>query len=198
MQELRRYLARVQPGEIGPGDRPVVERLLAESWNEFQQITENAHMEPNKLLDRTEHLTWKPPLLTFDIERHGGTVLGSVYAEVYSWTLDLASGTAAMGYSKRRVVRKIDRPFKVKPLAEEIAKAILEHKTHPAFEWKGDYKVRVRVDKIIPTTCLQTTADRRRKFWQALCSAVSPYGWGRTSKQSPFLVKGEANAKTIF
>lgn len=45
-------------------------------------------MEPYKLIGRMESVTWTPPILTFRIERHSGTVNGSVYAEMQCWDVD--------------------------------------------------------------------------------------------------------------
>jgi len=36
-------------------------------------------MEGHKLKNRMESVMWNPPLLEFDIERHGATVNGAVW-----------------------------------------------------------------------------------------------------------------------
>ncbi|SRR5579875_1064949 len=46
------------------------------------------NMQASKL-DRAEQIMWEPPLLSFCIERHGGTTKGSVYADLHVWTIDL-------------------------------------------------------------------------------------------------------------
>ena len=51
-------------------------------------------MAGHKLIGRMENVEWHPPILTFLIERHGGTVLGSARAELQRWTVDLDRRTA--------------------------------------------------------------------------------------------------------
>ena len=51
-------------------------------------------MEGYKLIDRMEKVEWVPPVLRFQIERHGATVKGSSRAELHEWTIDLCKATA--------------------------------------------------------------------------------------------------------
>jgi hypothetical protein len=88
-------------------------------------MTDDSALEPHKLLHRTEGLAWDPPLLKFEIERHGATVGGSVYAEVHEWSINLETSQASLLESRRRQVQPKDKRLDVKPLAQEIANAIL-------------------------------------------------------------------------
>jgi hypothetical protein len=61
----------------GPiSDASELETLLKECWYEFEGA-DDTKMWPSKLTGRMEDITWDPPILTFKIERHGGTVMGS-------------------------------------------------------------------------------------------------------------------------
>ena len=57
-----------------------LERLLSEVWDDLGGS--DCGMAGHKLIGRMEHVEWNPPVLTFTIERHGGTVLGSTRAEL--------------------------------------------------------------------------------------------------------------------
>lgn len=64
--------SRLAPGPIS--DTTELERLLAAYWDELNG--DDGGMEGYKLLGRMEAVVWKP-ILSFRIERHGGTVIGS-------------------------------------------------------------------------------------------------------------------------
>jgi hypothetical protein len=77
------------------------ERLLFLAWGGFKFPNGDGGMEAYKLLNRTEDLAWNAPILSFNIERHGATVGGSVYAEVQSWQVNTESGEAILGEGQR-------------------------------------------------------------------------------------------------
>jgi hypothetical protein len=81
LDRLRAHLATIVPGKIT--DTTDLEPLLAACWGEFSG--DYGGMEGYKLLGRIEDVTWGPPTLTFTIERHGGTVMGSSRAELQHW-----------------------------------------------------------------------------------------------------------------
>ena len=92
LEQLREHLGRISAGPIADGHE--IESLLYDCWDEFVGIDAEG-MNSDKL-GRTENLSWDPPCLTFEIERHGGTVLGSSRAEIHQWDLDIEEMTATM------------------------------------------------------------------------------------------------------
>ena len=90
LEKLRNHLRTVPPGKIA--DVSAVERLLAECWDELGG--DYSGMEGYKLLDRTESLTWEPPVLSFEIERHGLSAIDPQHAEVQHWKIDVKKGIA--------------------------------------------------------------------------------------------------------
>ena len=90
MDELRNYLNTLEPGPVE--ETTHLERLLAEVWDDLGG--DNGGMAGHKLIRRMERVEWHRPILTFLIERHGGTVLGSTRAELQRWSVDLDRGTA--------------------------------------------------------------------------------------------------------
>jgi len=78
IDNLKEYLKSTTPGALT--DSGVLERLLADCWDELSGASAGG-MHGWKLLGRMEHVHWNPPVLSFTIERHGGTPLGSTRAE---------------------------------------------------------------------------------------------------------------------
>jgi hypothetical protein len=164
------------------------ERVLASCWHDLKGGGEGG-MEGYKLKNRMESVVWNPPFLEFDIERHGATVNGSIYAGVQHWSVNVAAGEASLVGEKRRAVHAKNKSLKTGPLADEISKAIVAHATDRRLKWEGDHKVRILIVSIIPTTNQQTTSGRRKRFWKALEEEVKPHGWIRVSPRSSFLKK---------
>ncbi len=177
LDELRAFLAQLSPGPIDHSKIGYVEELLAASWEEL--AADNTDMVGSKVLGRTESLTWTPPVLTFRIERHGATVMGSVYAHVQTWRINLEEGTATCDYPKRRLVGARDRGLKVEPIAKQIAELILTRKKDLRLKWLGPTSVRVETSRVVPTTNRETTTKRRRRLMNALEKELAVHGWSR-------------------
>ena len=64
-------LANVPPGPVAGGLG--LDHALAGCWEGFRGSDEGG-MESYKLLRRMENVWWQPSILTFNIERHGGTL----------------------------------------------------------------------------------------------------------------------------
>ncbi len=84
MDELRVHLKNLDSGPVQ--ETTQLERLLAKVWDDLDG--DQGGMTGHKLIRRMEHVEWHPPLLTFEIERHGGTVIGSTRADLKRWTVN--------------------------------------------------------------------------------------------------------------
>lgn len=84
MEALQELLAALPPGPI-PEDIKL-DKALAACWDGFRG-SDDGGMKDDKLLGRMENVQWQPPILTFTIERHGGTVNGSTRAELQHWEI---------------------------------------------------------------------------------------------------------------
>jgi hypothetical protein len=105
MDGLKRILSAMEPGAIA--ETAEVERLLAGCWDDLGGVDEGG-MQGYKLLNRMEDVVWRPPVLSFVIERHGGTVMGSTRAELQHWSVDVDERTTARsGWSWRTSSRII-------------------------------------------------------------------------------------------
>ena len=120
MECLMTYLKQTHEGEIA--DTAELEELLAECWDEF--AGDYGGMEPHKLLGRMEDVLWRPPILEFVIERHGGTVMGSSRAELQHWTVDVEHKTVTMDVEGYRQISPRAAPLDVKPIADELVTLI--------------------------------------------------------------------------
>jgi hypothetical protein len=118
-------------------------------------------------------------ILTFKIERHGGTVLGSSRATLQEWKLDLDKKTA---WCEERRFRQVHAPqprLDVRALAEEVSSLVLHRQGDGRVRWYGDGRVRVLVGKVLPdcSAVAQTLVGRRKRFRQALRERLAGEGW---------------------
>jgi hypothetical protein len=178
MEALRRFLNGTAPGPIDQTTE--LAALLVDCWDEFDG--DSGAVEPFNHLCRIENARWEPPRLTFVIERHGATVLGSSRAELQNWTLDLDRVTREYE-SGQRQLRPTQPPLDVDPIADEIA-ALIENGTPDSrLAWYDTDRVRVLIGEIVPrmSAARQTVDGRRRCFWAALDGRLEP-GWQRSQQ----------------
>lgn len=173
---LHEYLDLI---EIGPiSDLSQLEVLLEESWSEFEG-SQAGGMASYKLRGRLENAEWHPPILHFEIERHGGTVRGSSRAERQAWRVDIDERTTSSQIIGYRQLEPMARRLDVKPLAQEVAQLIFNREEDERLKWYGDGTVRIKIGEILPdwSAVSQTLIARRRRFRDALTEVLSDSGW---------------------
>jgi hypothetical protein len=175
MKELTGYLQNLHPGPVKQTSQ--LERLLANVWDDLG--SEVAAMTGHKLIGRMEHAEWHPPRLTFVVERHGGTVLGSTRAKLQRWTVDLDNQTATCEPTGHRQLSPMARRVDVSPIADEIADKILAGEADDRVISLADGSVRVQMGEIFPkgSGFQQTVQGRRRRLTEALIERLEPRGW---------------------
>ena len=173
--DLLNYLATLLPGPIP--DTGKLARLLADTWHDFSG--DDGGMKGHKLLGRMEDVVWHPPLLTFTIERHGGTVMGSTRATLQEWTVDLEKKTVVCVEARHRQLRPNQPRLDVTSIAEEIASQIVKRQQDHRLVWYADGRVRVLVGKVLPegSAVKQTLAARRKRFRAAVKERLIRQGW---------------------
>jgi hypothetical protein len=144
---LHRFLAASPPAIPDPA---TLERLLAACWHEFKG--DDGGMTGQKLLGRMEEVVWQPPILSFTVERHGGTVMGSSRASLQQWRLDLDKKTARCEERRFRQVRERQPRLDVEALAEEVASRILRQQADGRLRWCGDGRKAVAIE-IVRAVC---------------------------------------------
>ncbi len=180
IEDLRKFAAGLNPGELDDDERACLESLLADGWDDFNSGDDHgAGMEPYKLRGRMERVKWNPPELTFMIERHGATVLGSSRAELQSWTLDFNVKTRTFEEGGFRQKRPRKSPVRVDRIVDKLAEQILNHHPDDRLSWSGHDQVRIMIGKILPkgSAVPQTLSDRRRRLRDALAVRLEPAGW---------------------
>jgi hypothetical protein len=174
-QVLKEFLANLTPGPVS--DAGTLEALLAEAWPSLSGARRGG-MEGYKIPGRAESLCWNPPCLTFTIERHGGTVMGSTRAELQDWLVDVTAGTAEIIATRRRQLRATASRMDVIGIAREMAEAILHERERPGLKRYADGRVRIEIGLVIPDVGFkQTVSGRRKRFRKALESQLASHGW---------------------
>lgn len=178
LAQIRDYLAMVRSGKVSDEQLHEVERLLSSCWDVLGG-SDGGGMTAHKLIRRTEEMEWKPPTLSFIIERHGALVNGSSRAEVQRWRVDLDHKTAQLLEVERRQKLPMAQRLDVKPIAAEIATLINDGREDQRLKWRGTSCARVVVSEVIPATNQQTTSSRRKRFASELERLLVPFGWRR-------------------
>ena len=173
---LRTIFDALSPGPIS--DTADIERPLAVQWPNFTG-GDDGGMEGYKLLNRMEKVVWCPPKFTFQIERHGKTVMGSTRAEIQEWELDLGTMTATLKDAGYRQLSPRQPSFNAKPIAEEIGNLILAGKHDVRLEWIGAGEVRVLIGEILPqdSAVKETLTGRRKRFRDELQKKLAGTCW---------------------
>jgi hypothetical protein len=175
LSKLREYLCELPAGMIDDKSRLIA--LLSECWDDFEGAS--AEATSVEKLRRAESVDWNPPLLTFVIERHGGTVQGSTRAQLHRWTIDLNRITASCdpSYSSRQLYSR-DAPLRIEPLVSEVTEHIIGRHESEKLKWLSDGStVRILVTKFINGQFQQTEQSRRQRFRKALDRRLQAAGW---------------------
>jgi hypothetical protein len=119
-------------------------------------------------------------VLSFRIERHGATALGSSRASIDAWTVDIDKMTTTVEKGVgRRQVRPLQPRLDVKPLAAELCAAIVAGQPDARLKWAGDSQVRVLIGKVIPerSAVKDTLAGRRKRLRDELTRLLASAHW---------------------
>ena len=184
LTELRNFLEGASQGAVL--ETKTLERLLAACWGQFAGA-DSEGMEAYKLIGRTKAVSWDPPVLCFAIERHGGVALGSVYAEVQSWSIDLEQLTASCTRAPGPLDSKRQDRLQLEPPVNRITNAVQGGINDEWLEWRDKSRVRILVGRIIPTSAAakQTVIARRKRLAKGIEMALTPLGWRKVSGTSP-------------
>jgi hypothetical protein len=135
----------------------------------------------DKLLGRIEEVVWQPPVLSFTVERHGGTVLGSSRAELQHWEVNLPHKTAIIVKHGHRQLKPMAKRIYIKLLVDRILEAIRTG-SETELVWKhADGTVAVKTTTIFPTGSAfrMTLEGRRKRLREAVASVRLKEGWQR-------------------
>lgn len=176
MTDLKNLLTSLAPGKIA--DTAAVDRLLAVAWIELAG-SDDAGMGGYKLLGRMEKAVWQQPILSFVIERHGGTVCGSSRAELQHWEVNVDTMTTKINDTSRRQLETMAKGVDVEPIKAQIVRKILTGEEDPRLRWIEAGVVQVVLSRIFPdgSAYKQTVEGRRRRLREALKEELGGHGW---------------------
>lgn len=154
------------------------QEYVVQNWGSFAGGYEGG-MTPKKLVGRMENAEWNPPIFRFQIERHGGLMMGSSRAEVQIWQVDLDNMTADIIAVGHRQIRPMAPRIYINPIVAETVDAILNRKSHDRIKWINDNEVRVLTCEIFParSAVQRTLDDRRSRFRAGLSNELAQVGW---------------------
>lgn len=180
---LRSYLDRLTAGtKIDPTE---LAPLLADAWDYFEIDGDDGGIGADKLqANRVEQPEWDGTIVSFLIERHGGTCAGSTRADVQRWEVELDRRTASWLPQSPRQVKPMRAGWDASPVADEIIRMIARKETHPGIRWRGDGTVRLTYIRFLPDDGApnQTVRDRRKRLIDATVNRARERGWKVTDK----------------
>lgn len=196
MQALRNYLSNLGNGPIKC--TPKFEKLLASAWEQFEGHDQHK-MSSKKLFSadfgngiqpRLENIQWNSPILSFKIERHGGTVRGSTRADLHDWFLNLDLKSAECLVESYRQLKPTSQRIDVKSIAQDIVEKMLSGKSHPNTSKRKDGATVILTTKIFPekSAAKQTVSQRRKRLMDEIEKMLSKAGWeaiGRNAFKPP-------------
>ena len=171
---LRRHLIGFATRRINGSE---IDALLAACWEDFEG-SDDGGMRSFKLRGRLEEVEWSSPVLTFTIERHGGTVHGSSRAELQAWSLDLDLLTAENETRRYRQLRPNAPRLDTASLADTVFALIDQRSEDPRLNWRPNGTVAVNIGIVIPDagSPRQTLTARRKRFRAALDQGIVDAG----------------------
>jgi hypothetical protein len=185
LKELREYLAGIAPGDVQDKEKWRIEVLLADAWDAAEILGDDGGMTGEKVCIRTENLVWEPPLLRFEIERHGALCQGSKYGEVQIWEFDVEDGTAGLADKKRRLLKPLAPRVYAAPIADEIVRAIRDRSDRPWLKFYGQNAVRILVGRLGKlqerSPFNQTREGRNKRLRKEVCKRMEADGWRETT-----------------
>ena len=177
-EQLGTILVALNTGHLNDTDTSRVEVFLSKHWDQLFEDS-GGGMQGFKVRGRTEEMEWQPPVLSFRIERHGATVLGSSRAEMQHWQLDADHCVAGFNGDSYRQLRPMNSRLDAEIIARELAPFILERKADPRLQWTGNGKVRILSTGILGGESIpaKTLDGRRKRLRKAVLRLIEPHGW---------------------
>ena len=162
--------------------------LIHQQWEGLTIIGDDHSIALYKLTDeRIENLHVADGSINFSIERHGRAAMGSPYADVDHWVVDLAAKTACIAGTTPRLIGKRSQPIDVKAVVTTILDA-LKNEDATIVDRTKDGRLRIKIEAVIPDGGKETTQGRRKRIWVALNEALAPEG---RSVNSRWIVEDE-------
>jgi hypothetical protein len=174
MDDLIYYLTRTAPGKVPNTEE--LETLLAKSWERLAGSNASC-MVGHKLLGRIENVHWRPPIVSFAIERHVARACG--LALLQHWVVDLHHYTATITKTENRTLHPLSLRLSAEMAAAEIAQAILDGENDDRLQWEEDGTACVVASWSFPKRSgfSRTLGTRRMKLCNCVGDVLAGHGW---------------------
>jgi hypothetical protein len=185
LRPLLSILARLKPGKLADEDVAAVLPKLTDVWDRIPGAID-ARMAGRKLTaNRAKSWAWEPPVLSFSIVRHGGTVRGSKRGERQRWSVDVEEVCTVWrpdGFEQITPnAPKADFKRAVQAIAD-AASAGCDGKMLDGITWRGPDEFAVNMAKFLPPAdSKQTRAGRTRNLRRKLKPVLAGAGWEEQS-----------------
>lgn len=181
MERLRRFLSSISEGSLNADQVSHLIPLLRNVWGEINN-NDTTGLDARRL-DRIVNVRWHSPNLTFEIERHGQTMLGSTMADVHTWEVNTEEAGANLVGSRVRRVMAQDEPFKPVLVVQELKDSIVKGRKDFRLEYKNAQKtlVKILVGKVVTASNKQTLVGRRKRFRAEMQKQMAEIGWKEKS-----------------
>lgn len=179
MNDLIYFLTRTAPGKVP--DTAKLEILLADSWDRLDGSSDSG-MVGFKLMGRMENVHWRPPIVSFAIERHVARACG--LALLQHWVVDLHHYTATVTKTEDRTLHPLSLRLSAEVAAAEIAQSILDGDDDARFHWEEDGTACVVASWVFPRESGfgRTLGTRRRKLCNCVGDVLAEHGWRKCGR----------------
>ena len=177
MQELRNFLASLPPGSIAAPSH--LERILASSCHDFEYSNQE-NMKAGELKNREiEEVEWKPPTLSFTIQRYRVTLLGSATSERQRWAVNVDTKETLCYNAGSGQTTPSQPPLNVEPIVKEVVRLIKNHQKTEWLKWQNDGSVHVVMGKVFPvsTNLNKHLRWQRERFRTKVEESLTTAGW---------------------
>ena len=131
-----------------------------------------------------EGVEWNPPNLSFQIERHGGTVNGSSRAEMQHWEIDVVKETRSLVRTGYRQLKAMAESWNARPIAKDLASHIRSGLDHEGLRWRKSGKVTINRE-IIPFCARETGHSRAKRLNAAISDFLCDREWRDKTWRTP-------------
>jgi hypothetical protein len=163
--------------------------LIHQQWEDLAIVGDDHSIALYKLTDeRIENLHVDVNgCINFSIERHGRTTMGSPYADVHQWVVDLTAKTACITGTTPRLIGKRSQPINATAVVTTILDA-LKNEDATIVDRTKDGRRRIKIEAVIPDGVKETTQKRKKAIRKALNEALAHEG---RSVNSRWIVEDE-------
>lgn len=180
LDNLKQFLSQLPAGKVPEDQEKELITLLKHCWETLNP--EGFEDLFTYKLDRIEDPHWEPPIITFRIERHGGTAMGSTRAEMQYWVINMDNLELDCRENGHRQLYRRQPKVNVDSIADELALFIVNRRSHKWLKWSAAGRVSVMSGEVFPdgSGFKETVSGRRKRLIMALEKRLNPVGWSRS------------------